>query len=181
MKFLQTAVNKFRIMFEKNDKPKRWRPNISTIDIPEDEDELEPMLLTPTWYKELLLCLKGSFLGRETASQMMRKDANATSGMEKWKINQKRRRVGSYTRYFYLAYGMLREVPYRKIEQKTHSGNEPEISRIQEALQEVMYDNLSIEDVEVLWNREKIKEWLGNEQSVVGCDEVRQEGVQARA
>ena len=54
-------------------------------------------------------------------SKTIRKEANKTSGMAKWRLNHHRTTVVRvHTRYNLLAYGLLRGIPYSVMEKKCY-------------------------------------------------------------
>jgi len=62
-------------------------------------------------------------------SRSIRREANKTSGMAKWRLNHHRTTVvREHTRYNLLAYGILRGIPYRVMERRCHEA--PDFSKV---------------------------------------------------
>lgn len=81
-----------------------------------------------------LLTLKSKVCGLEQMSRKFRKRIAKTSGMKRWSLRFRKSLLGVHTREHLIAYGLLRNTPYQKIEGKCAQGNEPSVQRIVEII-----------------------------------------------
>lgn len=69
--------------------------------------------------------IKQKLKNRQAASQAIHKKIHATNGIERHELWLEKRSFGHKTRILLLAYAMLRGVPYRAVEPKTHQSDMP--------------------------------------------------------
>lgn len=124
------------------------------ITLPILEDEKESQMLTTTLMKDSLKALKTTIKGRAQTSQWMRQEANKLSGMAKHQKHLEMRSYGNGTRYYLLAYGLLRGKAYRDIEQSTHT--KPWTGQIHTCLSQFM-GNVNF------WTLDEIDRWKNTE------------------
>ncbi len=72
-----------------------------------------------------LQALKAKIRGFEAEAGSIRKRINKSSGDKRCALWQKKRRLGEYTREHLIAYGLLREIPYERIERKSDDAQHP--------------------------------------------------------
>lgn len=70
-----------------------------------------------------LQVLKAKIRGFEIESQKIRRQIRKEKGVRRCPLWQRKRELGSYTRNHLLAYGILREIPYNKLERNAQSIN----------------------------------------------------------
>jgi len=79
--------------------------------------------------EERTIHLKVKVLSLAAEARIIRRMAKQAKGMVKWRLNQHRTEVvRDHSRHNLLAYGILRGVPYREIEQKCHES--PDFDRV---------------------------------------------------
>ena len=84
--------------------------------------------------KTELLVLKSKVCGLEHSSHKFRRRIAKSKGDRKWKLQFRKAVLGSFTREHLIAYGLLRGVPYEKIEGKCATGNEPNVFRVSDII-----------------------------------------------
>lgn len=85
--------------------------------------------------KTELLVLKSKLCGLEHSSRKFRKRIVKSKGDRRWSLRFQKNALGAHTREHLIAYGLLRNIPYEKIEAKCAKGNEPNAKRITEIVQ----------------------------------------------
>lgn len=80
--------------------------------------------------KTELLVLKSKVCGLERTSAKFRKRIAKLAGEKRSLIRLRKQALGVHTREHLIAYGLLRDVPYDKIESKCAKGNEPNIDKV---------------------------------------------------
>lgn len=79
--------------------------------------------------EERTIHLKVKVLSLAAEARIIRRQAKRAKGMVKWRLNQHRTEVvRDHSRHNLLAYGILRGVPYRKMEQKC--SEKPDFDRV---------------------------------------------------
>jgi hypothetical protein len=106
--------------------------------------------------------LRVTIKGRAFTSREVRKKANQLEGMEKHELHLEMRDFGANTRYYLLAYALLRGLPYGVVEQ-CRPENFPDSQPILYALKEAFEPEGSgvIDLVEDIWENNVIRSWLG--------------------
>lgn len=80
--------------------------------------------------KTELLVLKSALCGLERTSRKFCKRIARLKGDRRWALRFRKLALGAYTREHLIAYGLLRNVPYERIETKCAKGNEPNVANI---------------------------------------------------
>lgn len=105
--------------------------------------------------KTELLVLKSKLCGLEISSRRFRRRIAKLKGMKRWTLRHRKLALGAYTREHLIAYGLLRNVPYERIEAKCAKGNEPNIDRVVDIVQSHVphWERLK-------WSRDRVRELL---------------------
>ncbi len=82
-----------------------------------------------------LLALKSKVCGFEQTSRKFRKMIAKSKGDRRWQLRYRKMCLGEYTREHLIAYGLLRGVPYSRIEGKCGDKNEPNVKTIHAIVQ----------------------------------------------
>lgn len=85
--------------------------------------------------KTELLVLKSKLCGLEHTSRKFRRRIAKSAGDKRWALRFRKMCLGAYTREHLIAYGLLREVPYEKMEAHCAKGNEPNAKAVLEIIQ----------------------------------------------
>lgn len=85
--------------------------------------------------KTELLVLKSKLCGLEHTSRKFRKRIIKSSGDRRWQLRYRKMCLGVYTREHLIAYGLLRGVPYSRIEGKCGDKNQPHAAAIHAIVQ----------------------------------------------
>lgn len=85
--------------------------------------------------KTELLVLKSKLCGLEFTSHKFRKRIAKCSGDRRWKLRFRKMCLGVHTREHLIAYGLLRGVPYARIEGKCGNQNEPSVKAVHAIVQ----------------------------------------------
>jgi hypothetical protein len=80
--------------------------------------------------KTELLALKAKVCGFEHTSRVLRKRITKNVGVRRGALRLRKRHLGEYTREHLIAYGLLRNIPYKQIEGKCAPNNLPNVQRV---------------------------------------------------
>lgn len=90
--------------------------------------------------KEIRLqVLKAKIRGFEAEAMSLRKQINRLTGEKRCPVWERKRALGTYTREHLVAYGLLRRIPYQKIEQKVGKENPLDLDAVLEVIHVHVY------------------------------------------
>jgi hypothetical protein len=81
-----------------------------------------------------LLVLKSKLCGLELTSRKFSRQIIKSKGDRRWNLRFRKSALGVHTREHLIAYGLLRNIPYERIEAKCQQGNQPRAGRIAEII-----------------------------------------------
>ena len=112
------------------------------------------------WYYEY--CKKYDFLkiralikGLALEGKILREYACRSEKDKRAQLRNKKKELGQYTRHIYLAYALIREVPYKVCENKCDELNKPKAKVIFEILESLAKNSYATD-----YSIEKIQAWL---------------------
>jgi hypothetical protein len=77
-----------------------------------------------------LQVLRAKIIGFQSVGISIKNQISKSAGLKRDKLWQRKRALGCYNREHLIAYGLLRGVPYEKIENKCAKYNKPNVDKI---------------------------------------------------
>lgn len=77
-----------------------------------------------------LQVLRAKIIGFQSVGISIKNQISKSAGLKRDKLWHKKRALGCYNREHLIAYGLLRGVPYEKIENKCAKNNKPSVDKI---------------------------------------------------
>lgn len=103
-----------------------------------------------------LLALKAKVCGLEGTARKLSSKINESSGMQRWLLRHHKQQLGRFTREHLVAYGLLRGIPYSKIEPKCLTG--PNV----ETIAKIIHEHVAPWERQQRWSADSVQSLLKN-------------------